>query len=122
MPATKLRFTPLNEEDFRRLKVEDERFFSREQLAKRWGCSEKSVLRAETRLGLRPYRLLRAIKYSLSDILHVEAKGLAKMPKPFTGLRPHKKAELLQRERGEVSQPTRPNLTLRSPGRRNPQL
>jgi hypothetical protein len=108
MSARELRFTPLNEEDFARLKEEDECFFSREQLAKRWRCSEKSVLRAEKRLGLRPYRLLRGIRYKLTDIMRVEAEALKKMPKKFTGLRPDQKAELRRREREEISQPTRP--------------
>jgi hypothetical protein len=50
-------------------------------LAKRWDCSEKAVLRAEKRLGLHPYRFLRAIKYRLSDVLRVEREALQKMPK-----------------------------------------
>jgi hypothetical protein len=86
MPDTKLAFTPL--------RPAEEEFFSRAKLAKRWDCSEKAVLGAEKRLGLRPYRILRAIKYTLSDILLVEREGLAKMPKKFTGLRPDQKAEL----------------------------
>jgi hypothetical protein len=98
MRDTKLRFTPLkDDEDFR------ERFLSRAEVGWRWGCSEKAVLRAEKRLGLCPYRLLRAIKYRLSDVLRVEAEARAKLPKKFTGLRPDQKAELLRREREELS-------------------
>jgi hypothetical protein len=81
----------------------EEEFFSRARVAKRWDCSEKAVLRCERRLGLQPYRLLRAIKYKLSDILRVEALASTKAPKKFTGLRPDQKAELLRREREEAA-------------------
>jgi hypothetical protein len=100
MADTKLRFTPLkNDDDFR------ERFLSRAEVGWRWGCSEKAVLRAEKRLGLQPYRLLRAIKYKLSDVKRAEAEAGMKLPKKFTGLRPDQKAELLRREREEVAKP-----------------
>jgi hypothetical protein len=76
MPDTTKRFTPLkDDEDFR------ERFLSRAEVSWRWGCSEKAVLRAEKRLGLEPYRLLRAIKYRLSDLLRVEAQAHERLPK-----------------------------------------
>ena len=81
---------------------EDERFFTRGQVALRWGCSEKGVQRVEKRLGLQPYRLLRGIRYRLTDIVRIEAESLEKLPKRFTGLRPDQKAELLQREREEA--------------------
>jgi hypothetical protein len=98
MADTKLRFAPL--------KPEEEIFFTRAQLCQRWsGCSEKALLRAEKRLGLQPYRILRGVRYALSDILRIEAEGLAKMPKKFTGLRPDQKAELFRREREELSAP-----------------
>jgi hypothetical protein len=99
MTHLKERFTPLSPTE---LAPAVEEFFSRTELAKRWHCGEKAVLRAEKRLGLRPYRLMRAIKYKFSDILRVEAEGLAKMPKRFSGLRPHEKAALLEREREEL--------------------
>jgi len=97
MTDTKLRFTPLRPEE------EDERFLPRSLLARRWNCSEKAVLRAEKRLGLHPFRLLREIRYRLSDIVRIETESLTKMPKKFTGLRPHQKTELLRREREEVA-------------------
>jgi hypothetical protein len=79
-------------------------FLTRAQLCQRWGgCSEKALLRAEKRLGLRPYRILRGVRYALSDIMRIEAEGLAKAPKRFTGLRPHEKTELLRREREDLS-------------------
>jgi hypothetical protein len=93
------RFTPLRPGE------EDERFFTRGQVALRWGCSEKGVQRAEKRLGLQPYRILRGIRYRLSDIARIETESLQKLPKRFTGLRPDQKAELLQREREEVAMP-----------------
>jgi hypothetical protein len=94
MPDTAKRSKPLEgDEDFR------DRFLSRGELSWRWGCSEKAVLRAEKRLGLEPYRLLRAVKYKLSDVLRVESEARIKLPKKFTGLRPDQKAELLRRER-----------------------
>jgi hypothetical protein len=99
MTDTKLRFTPLRPEEISEL------FFSRQQVATRWGCSEKAVLRTEERLGLRPCRILRAIKYALSDILRIEREGFAKMPKRFTGMRPDQRAELLRREREQVATP-----------------
>jgi hypothetical protein len=99
MAAKELRFSPLSETE---LLPAEEEFFSRAKLAKRWDCSEKAVLRAEKRLGLRPYRLLRAIKYKLSDILRVESEATNKAPKKFTGLRPDQKAGLLRREREEA--------------------
>lgn len=86
--------------DFTPLKPEDEKFLTRAQLCARWsGCSEKALIRVEKRLGLKPYRILRGIRYALSDILRIEQEGSIKMPKRFTGLRPHEKAELLRRER-----------------------
>jgi hypothetical protein len=105
MADKNLRFTPLSPHE---LKPEEERFLTRVQLCQRWGgCSEKAVLRAENRLGLRPCRILRGIRYPLSDILRIETQGFGKMPKKFTGLRPDQKAELLRREREEVATPTR---------------
>ena len=66
MPDTNLRFGPL--------KPEEEKFLTRAQVCARWsGCSEKAVLRAEKRLGLKPYRILRGIRYALSDIMRIEA-------------------------------------------------
>jgi hypothetical protein len=98
MTDRKSPFTPLS--------PQEEIFFTRAQLCQRWGgCSEKALLRAEKRLGLEPYRILRGIRYALSDIMRVEAEGRAKMPKRFTGLRPDQKAQLLQREREELSGP-----------------
>ena len=82
------RYTPLRPGE------EDERFFTRGQVALRWNCSEKGVQRAEKRLGLQPYRILRAIRYRLSDIVRIEAESLKKLPKRFTGLRPAQKVEL----------------------------
>jgi hypothetical protein len=99
MAAKELRFSPLSEAQ---LLPGEEEFFSRAKLAKRWDCSEKAVLRAEKRLGLQPYRLLRAIKYKLSDILRAESEATTKAPKKFTGLRPDQKAEPLRREREET--------------------
>jgi hypothetical protein len=46
----------------------------------------------------------------LSDILCIEAEGRAKMPKKFSGLRPHEKAELLRRQREDTSEPNIPQL------------
>jgi hypothetical protein len=101
MPDSK-RFTSVkDDEDFR------ERFLSRAEVGWRWGCSEKAVLRSEKRLGLEPYRLLRAVKYKLSDVLRIEAEARFKLPKKFSGLRPEQRAELLQQEREEVAPPTR---------------
>jgi hypothetical protein len=89
------RYTPLRPGE------EDERFFTRGQVALRWGCSEKGVQRAEKRLGLQPYRLLRGIRYRLTDIVRIEEQSVGKLPKRFTGLRPDQKAELLRSERAE---------------------
>jgi hypothetical protein len=100
MTDTKPRFSPIRPEEVGEL------FFSRQQVATRWGCSEKAVLRAEKRLGLQPYRLLRAIKYRLSDIKRVEQEALTKSPKPFTGIRPlrrDQKAALRHQEQEELS-------------------
>jgi hypothetical protein len=97
MADTKLRFSPLRPEEVGEL------FFSRQQLATRWGCSEKAVLRAEQRLGLKPYRILRAIKYRFSDIQRIEQESLSKPPRKFVGLRPDQKAELLRREKEELA-------------------
>jgi hypothetical protein len=100
MADTKLRFTPI--------RPEEEVLFTRAQLCERWsGCSEKALVRAEKRLGLRPYRILRGIRYALSDILRIEHEGVAKAPKNFVGLRPDQKAELLRREREELANPLR---------------
>jgi hypothetical protein len=60
-------------------------------------------LRAEKRLALSPYRILRGVRYAISDILRIERDGRAKMPKRFTGLRPEEKAALLEREREELA-------------------
>jgi hypothetical protein len=100
MADTKLRFTPLRPGE------EDERFLPRSLLARRWNCSEKAVLRAEKRLGLHPFRLLREIRYRLTDVVRVETESLTKMPKKFTGTRPvrkDQKAELLPRARRRSS-------------------
>jgi hypothetical protein len=86
---------------------ENERFVTRGQVALRWNCSEKGVQRTEKRLGLQPYRLLRAIRYKLSDVVRIEAESLEKLPKRFIGLRPDQKAELLRRQQEEVATPTR---------------
>ncbi len=95
MADTKLRFTPLQ--------PEEEKFITRAHLCARWdGCSEKALIRAEKRFGLKPYRILRGIRYALSDVLRIEAEGSSKAPKKFTGLRPAQKAELLRREREEL--------------------
>jgi hypothetical protein len=100
------RFTPLSRAELSaELSPAEEEFFSRARVAKRWDCSEKAVLRAEKRLGLQPYRLLRAIKYKFSDILRVEAEASTRIPKKFSGLRPDQKAALLERERAELSEP-----------------
>jgi hypothetical protein len=100
MTDTKLRFSPLD--------PREEQFITRAQLSARWaGCSEKAIVRAEKRLGLMPHRILRGILYAMSDVLKIEAEGSAKMPKRFTGLRPDQKAELLRREREEVTAPER---------------
>jgi hypothetical protein len=96
MADTKLRFTPL--------KPEEEIFFTRPQLSVRWsGCSEKAIVRAEKRLGLQPYRILREVRYRLSDVLRIEAEGASRAPKKFVGVRPDQKAELLRREQEELS-------------------
>jgi hypothetical protein len=86
------------------LRPAEEEFFTREHVARRWKCSEKGVQRAEKRLGLQPYRFLRAIRYCLSDIVRIETEALEKLPKRFTGLRPDQKTELLRREREEQEQ------------------
>ena len=79
-----------------------ERLLTRPQLCERWGgCSEKALVRAEPRLGLEPIRILRGVRYALSNILDIERNGRAKLSKRFTGLRPDQKAELLRREREE---------------------
>ena len=105
MPDKKRRFTPLSETEITtELAPIVERFLTRPQLCERWGgCSEKAVLRAEKRLGLSPYRILRGVRYALTDILRVERDGRAEMPKRFTGLRPEEKAALLEREREELA-------------------
>jgi hypothetical protein len=101
MKDTRHRFTPLSPTEITPV---TERFLTRPQLCERWGgCSEKALLRAEKRLGLHPYRILRGIRYALSDIIRIERDGTAKMPKKFTGLRPDQKAELLRREREELA-------------------
>jgi len=83
-----------------------ERLLTRPQLCERWGgCSEKALLRSEKRLGLEPIRILRGVRYALSDILRIEREGRVKLPKKFTGLRPDQKAELLRREREELAKP-----------------
>jgi hypothetical protein len=99
MPDKKLRFTSPSTVE---LDPGDDELLTRYVVAQRWKCSEKSVERAEERLGLEPLRFLRGIRYRLSNILEVEKAGSARMPKKWTGLRPHEKAELLQREREEV--------------------
>jgi hypothetical protein len=94
--------------DTKLLKPEEEIFFTRPQLCVRWGgCSEKAITRVEKRLGLQPYRILRGIRYALSDILRIEAEGSTKPPKKFVGIRPHQRAELLRREQEEVGTPAR---------------
>jgi hypothetical protein len=108
MPDRKLHSAPLKPEDeklrFTPLKPEDEKLITRAHLCARWdGCSEKAVVRAEKRLGLQPYRILREIRYRLSDILRIEAEGSLRMPKHFSGVRPREKNELLRRERAELS-------------------
>src|SRR5260221_12512708 len=97
MTGINIYFTHLHREE------EHERFLPRALVARRWKCSEKNVLRAEKRLGLHPFRLLREIRYRLSDSVRIETESLTKMPKKFTGLRPHQKTELLRREREEVA-------------------
>jgi hypothetical protein len=79
--------------------LEEENFLTQAQLCKRWDCSEKDLVWAEQRRGLRPYKIL----YFLPDILRIEAEARTKMPKKFTGLRPDQKAELLRREREETA-------------------
>jgi hypothetical protein len=111
MTDKKQRLTPLPQTETPLPQTEitaaiDERFLTRPQLCERWGgCSEKALLRAEKRLGLSPYRILRAVRYALSDIVRIERDGRAKMPKRFSGLRPDQKAELLRREREELANP-----------------
>ena len=104
MADKKHRFTPLSQTEITtKLAPIEERFLTRPQLCERWGgCSEKALLRAEKRLGLSPYRILRGIRYALTDILRIERDGRAKMPKRFTGLRPDQKAALLESERQEL--------------------
>ena len=90
-----------------------ERLLTRPQLCERWGgCSEKALVRAEPRLGLEPIRILRGVRYALSNILDIERNGRAKLPKRFTGLRPDQKAELLRREREEDDLPPRSLSTI----------
>ena len=105
MPDKKRRFTPLSETEITtELAPIVERFLTRPQLCERWGgCSEKALVRSEGRLGLQPIRILRGVRYRLSDILRIERDGESKLPKRFTGLRPHEKAELLRCEREELS-------------------
>jgi hypothetical protein len=100
MTDLKQRFTPLSPAE---LAPRDDELFDRSDLAKRWKCSEKAVQRIEKRHGLPGCRIMRAVKYRLSDILRVEAEGLDKLPKRWTGLRPDQKIELLHREREELS-------------------
>jgi hypothetical protein len=103
MRDTKHRLVPLSHAELAPI---EERFLTRPQLCERWGgCSEKALVRSEKRLGLSPYRILRGVRYALSDIMRIERDGRAKMPKKFTGLRPDQKAELLRREREELSEP-----------------
>jgi len=102
MPDTKHRFTPLSLTEI--TAAIDERLLTRPQLCERWGgCPEKALVRCEAWLGLQPIRILRGVRYRLSNILQIEHNGEAKLPKRFTGLRLHEKAELLQREREEAS-------------------
>src|SRR5215472_11105278 len=107
MADKKHRFTPLSQTEITtELAPIEERFLTRPQLCERWGgCSEKALLRAEKRLGLQPFRILRGVSYRLSDILRTEREGLAKMPKRFTGLRPDQKAALLACGREELAEP-----------------
>jgi hypothetical protein len=100
MADKKLRFAPLSKDD---LDPRNDEMLVRSEVAKRWDCSEKSVTRAETRLGLRPCRFMREVRYKFSDILRIEREGFARMPRKWTGLRPHEKAELLRREQEEVA-------------------
>jgi hypothetical protein len=97
MSDRKLSFSPLGSKD--------EQFITRAHLCARWdGCSEKTIVRAEKRLGLAPHRILRGILYAMSDVLRIEAEGSAKAPKKFSGLRPDQKAALLRRERKELAE------------------
>jgi hypothetical protein len=107
MTDRKHRFTPLSQAEIAaELASIEERFLTRPQLCERWGgSSEKALVRSEKRLGLQPYRILRGVRYALTDILRIEREGRAKMPKKFTGLRPDQKAELLQHEREELAKP-----------------
>ena len=72
MADKKLRFTPLSKDD---LDPRNDEMLVRSEVAKRWDCSEKSVIRAETRLGLRPCRFMREVRYKFSDILRIEREG-----------------------------------------------
>jgi len=89
MTDLKQRFTPLSKEE---LAPRDDELFSRADLAKRWKCSEKAVQRIEHRHGLPACRIMREVKYRLSDILRIERDGLSKPAKPWTGVRPQEKA------------------------------
>jgi hypothetical protein len=100
MTDKKPRITPVPTED---LAPRDEELLLRYDVAQRWRCSEKSVERAETRLGLQPVRVLRAVRYRLSDVLRVEREGFTRPRRKFTGLRPHERAELLRREQEEAN-------------------
>ena len=100
MAPVKKRFTSLSGE---RLSPREDELLTRFDLAQRWKCSEKSVLRAEVRVGLQPIRFLRGIRYRLSDVLQIEEAGSTRMPKKWVGLRPDQKEQLLRAEREEVA-------------------
>jgi len=104
MPDKQPRFTPLSKDE---LAARDDELLLRFDVAQRWKCSEKSVERAETRLGLQPIRVLRAVRYRLSDVLRIEREGVARLPKKWTGVRPSEKAQLQRaREEEELAQQT----------------
>jgi hypothetical protein len=113
MADKKLRFTPLSKDD---LDPRNDEMLVRSEVAKRWDCSEKSVIRAETRLGLRPCRFMREVRYRFSDVLRIEREGFARMPRKWTALRPDQKDALLRREREELpAQPSAVSSTRRAP-------
>jgi hypothetical protein len=93
----------------------DDVMLERADLATRWRCSEKSVLRAEQRLGLRPCRFLRGVRYRLSDVLRVEEQGFTRIPKKWVGLRPYQKEQLARAEREEASQQSSIPIPRRAP-------
>jgi hypothetical protein len=111
MTDTKLRFSPLPKEE---LAPRDDELLLRFDVAQRWKCSEKSVERAESRLGLRPIRVLRGIRYRLSNVLQIEEAGFTRMPRKWTGLRPSQKAELEQ-EREEFAQQSAMRVLAKAP-------